>query len=409
MSSNIVLQYSSIIIKFAVRLLLYITILGFIVSFLLLINIKESNRVNFFLFLFFFINNLYSLAHYVTIYAENKTMAAILLVNFTPLFLTVGPILYFYVRGLLRDDYRLSKQDYLHFIPALLLCINILPHLFSSFDSKLEYAERVLRDPAEILSNKNLFIPSTVNFLLRPIIGLIYIFVCVRLIFLKFKNEKPDDKQSKLIFKWLLFLMFNAFLVYTSFLIFTIFSFQTLDYKIAEVKGYYLLNVTLVGLVLFNVSLLFFPKILYGLLQLDFVVKNIQQDADLDLVKKGSRSFEISPQKLELLHHKIEQYCQKKPFLNPDFSLSTMSADTDIPVHHLSYYFNEHLNINFNTWKNDHKIDFVIYLIQNGNNEMLTLDALAKQAGFGSRTTFFNAFKQKMGLTPSEFLNKQQN
>ena len=390
-------------------MLLYITILGFIVSFLLLINIKESNRVNFFLFLFFFINNLYSLAHYVTIYAENKTMAAILLVNFTPLFLTVGPILYFYVRGLLRDDYRLSKQDYLHFIPALLLCVNILPHLFSSFDSKLEYAERVLHNPAEILNNKNLFVPSVVNFMLRPVIGLIYIFVCIRLIFLKFKNEKPDDKQSKLIFKWLLFLMFNAFLVYTSFLIFTIFSFQTLDYKIAEVRGYYLLNITLVGLVLFNVSLLFFPKILYGLLQLDFVVKNVQQENDPELVKKGVRSFEISAQKLELLHHKIEQYCQTKPFLNPDFSLSTMSADTDIPVHHLSYYFNEHLNINFNTWKNDHKINFVIYLIENGNNEMLTLDALAKQAGFGSRTTFFNAFKQKMGLTPSEFLNKQQN
>ena len=84
-----------------------------------------------------------------------------------------------------------------------------------------------------------------------------------------------------------------------------------------------------------------------------------------------------------------------------------MSADTDIPVHHLSYYFNEHLNINFNTWKNDHKINFVIELIEKGNYELLTLDALAKQAGFGSRTTFFNAFKQKTGLTPSEFLNKQ--
>ncbi len=108
-------------------MLLYITILGFIVSFLLLINIKESNRVNLFLFIFFFINNLYSLAHFATIYSGSKTMIAILLVNFTPLFLTVGPILYFYVRGVLRDDYRLSKSDWLHFIPALILCINIYP------------------------------------------------------------------------------------------------------------------------------------------------------------------------------------------------------------------------------------------------------------------------------------------
>ena len=391
-------------------MLLYITILGFIVSLLLLINIKESNRVNLFLFGFFFINNLYSLAHYATIYSGSKAMIAILLVNFTPLFLIVGPVLYFYVRGVLRDDFRLSKLDYLHFLPALLLCINILPHLFSSYEDKIEYAGRVLQNPAEILRNKNLFIPSVVNFIFRPLIGLIYVVICIRLMFLKFKYEKPEDKQSILIFKWLSFLIFNTLLVYASFLVFTIFSFQTLDYKIAEVKGYYFLNITLVGLVLFNVSLLFFPNILYGLPQLDFVLHNKQKEVVQDnSIKKAIRSFEISEEKLALLHDKIEQYCETKPYLNPDFSLSTMSADTDIPVHHLSYYFNEHLNINFNAWKNDQKINYVIELIENGSNELLTLDALAKQAGFGSRTTFFNAFKQNMGLTPSEFLNKQSN
>jgi AraC-like DNA-binding protein len=391
-------------------LLLYITILGFIVSFLLLINIKESNRVNAFLFAFFFINNLYSLAHYATIYSGSKTMIAILLVNFTPLFLAVGPLLYFYVRGVLRDDYRLSKTDYLHFLPTFLLCINILPHLLSSFDDKLEYATRVLSNPAEILRNKNIFIPSVVNFLLRPIIGLIYGVICVRLMFLKFKYEKPEDRQSKLIFKWVSFLILNTLFVYASFLVFTIFSFQTLDYKIAEVKGYFFLNISLIGLVLLNGSLLFLPNILYGLPQLDFIVPNRRQPEFVtELPKKGVRSFEISSEKLELLHNKIDQYCLEKPYLNPEFSLSTMSADTDIPVHHLSYYFNEHLNINFNTWKNDHKINYVIELIDNGSNELLTLDALAKQAGFGSRTTFFNAFKQKMGSTPSEFLNKQNN
>ncbi len=389
-------------------MLLYITILGFIVTFLLLINIKESNRVNLFLFGFFFINNLYSLAHYATIYSGSKTMIAIMLVNFTPLFLILGPVLYFYVRGVLRDDYRLSKTDWLHFIPAFILLINILPHLFSSFEYKLSFGARVLSSPSEILNNKNLFIPSGVNFLLRPIIGLIYVAICIRLMYLKFKHERPDNKQAKLIYTWLSFLIFNTLLVYASFLIFTIFSFQSLDYKIAEVRGYYFLNITLIGLILFNISLLFFPNILYGLPQLDFALPNKLNASAAELLpRRVVRSFEISEEKLQLLHDKIEHYCQTKPYLNPDFSLSTMSAYTDIPVHHLSYYFNEHLNINFNTWKNDHKINYVIELIDKGSNELLTLDALAKQAGFGSRTTFFNAFKQKMGLTPSEFLNKQ--
>ncbi len=391
-------------------MLLYITILGFIVSFLLLINIKESNRVNIFLFAFFFINNLYSLAHYATIYSESKTLIAILLVNFTPLFLLVGPVLYFYIRGLLRDDYRLSKLDWLHFIPALLLLINITPHLFSSFSEKLEYANRVIQSPSEIVNYKNIFIPATLKFILRPFFGLLYIALCIRMVYIKFKDERPETDQSKLIFKWTIFLIFNTLLVYVSFLIFTIFSYQSNDYKIAEVKGFYFLISTLVGLVLLNISLLFFPNILYGLPQLDYVlpIKNkILDEETSELIKRNAKSFEISQEKLKLLDDKIQQYILSKPYLNPDFNLSTMSADTDIPVHHLSYYFNEHLNINFNTWKNDHKINHIIFLIENGSNEMLTLDALAKQAGFGSRTTFFNAFKQKTGLTPSEYLNKR--
>ena len=390
-------------------MLLSITILGFIVSILLLINIKESYKVNFFLFIFFIINNLYSLAHYATIYSGSKSMVAILLVNFTPLFLLVGPMLYFYVRGVLRDDYKFEKFDWLHFIPAFILLINILPHLFSSYAYKLSFAERVLMNPAEILNNVNLFIPSVVNFLSRPIIGLIYVGICIRLMLLKFKFEKPENKQSLLIYRWLSLLIFNTLLVYVSFLIFTIFSFQSLDYKIAEVKGYYFLNLSLIGLVLFNLTLLFFPNILYGLPQLDFLLPNRSKPSTLEPEpKKLIKSFEISEEKLELLQDKIETYSLTKPYLNPDFSLSVMSASTDIPVHHLSYYFNEHLNVNFNTWKNDHKINFVIEQIEKGNNQLLTLDALAKQAGFVSRTTFLSAFKQKVGLTPTEFLNTLQ-
>lgn len=337
-------------------------------------------------------------------------MIAILLVNFTPLFLLAGPTLYFYVRGVLRDDYRFSKLDWLHFIPAFLLFINITPHLFSSFEYKLSFGERVLFNPSEILNHKYLFVPSKFNFLLRPFIGLTYVSICIRLMFLKFKYEKPEDKQSKLIFRWLSFLIFNTLLLYVSFMVFTLLSFETLDYKIAEVRGYYLLNISLIGLVFFNLTLFFFPNILYGLPQLDFLLPpKVKQTLSESVPKKMVKSFEISEEKLELLHDKIETYCLSKPFLDPAFSLSIMSANTDIPVHHLSYYFNEHLNINFNTWKNDYKINYVIELTEKGNYEILTLDGLAKQAGFGSRTTFFNAFKQKTGLTPSEFLNKQNN
>ena len=392
-------------------MLLSITIFGFVVTFLLLINLRQSNKANIYLFFFLLINNTYSLSHYATIYSGNKFLIAIMLVHFTPLYLLLGPLFYFYVRGLLKDDFRLSKLDFLHFIPAVLFFINITPYVFKSWDYKLLYAANVIKDAHNFLNIDYLFMPSSISFLSRPIIAIVYVIASVVLIFRRGLNERYINIQAKLIFKWLTFFIIISTILYLGFLFFTFSAFYIDTLKVESRQGDFILYSTIGGLLLLNLSLLFFPNILYGLPQLDYAIatkENKLLEEQLGIaedIKKQTRSFEISPEKLNLLKLKIDKYIQQKPYLNPEFNLSVMSADTDIPVHHLSYYFNEQLKINFNTWKNDLKIAHVIDLIRNGSGEILTLDALAKQAGFGSRTSFFNSFKQKIGVTPSEYLN----
>lgn len=252
--------------------------------------------------------------------------------------------------------------------------------------------------------------PQT-SFLTRPIIALGYVIASVVLVFRRGLNEKYLTHQAKLIYKWIILLISTSAILYFGFLLFTAISFYTLNFEIATAQGKIILLATIIGLIILNLSLLFFPNILYGLPQLDYAIvtkENRAEEERLGIaedVKKQTRTFEISEEKLNLLNLKIERYIEHKPYLSPEFNLTMMSSDTDIPVHHLSYYFNEHLKINFNTWKNDLKIDHVIHLIRNGSGEILTLDALAKQAGFGSRTSFFNSLKQKIGVTPSEYLN----
>ena len=393
-------------------MLLSITIFGFIVTFLLLLNLKQSNKANIYLFFFLLINNTYSLSHYATVYSGNRYLIAVMLVHFTPLYLLIGPFFYFYVRGLLTDDHKLNKWDYVHFIPAILFFINITPYIFHTWDYKLLYADNVVKDAHNFLNIDYLFIPTTISFLSRPVVAIIYVIASVVLIFRKGLNENYLNHQAKLIFKWLVLFIFISIVLYFGFLFFTITSFITKDVNFANKQGEFILYATIGSLLFLNLSLLFFPNILYGLPQLDYAIVTNQNRAEeerlgiVEDVKKQSRSFEISAEKLNLLSLKINRYIEAKPYLNPEFNLTVMSTDTDIPVHHLSYYFNEHLQVNFNTWKNDLKIDHVIYLIRNGSGEILTLDALAKQAGFGSRTSFFNSFKQKMGITPSEYLNR---
>lgn len=387
-------------------MLLYLTILGFLVTFLILINLRTSNKANLFLFFFLLINNIYSLSHYAAIYSGNKHFTAIMLVHFTPFYLLLGPLFYFYVRGLINDDASLSKKDIIHFIPAILILINISPYIFQEIDQKLFFATEVIKDPVNILKYNFLFISPTANFISRPIFAISYLIPAVFLIYKKRLNENYNDIQAKLIYRWLISLIGITALLYFAFLIFSIIGYTTLNANETADRGEYVLYASAIGLLLLNFSLLFFPNILYGLPQLDYamIISRNKVVVPNEEIKKEVKSFEISEDKLSLLKSKIDAYLLTLPYISLNFTLSVMSAETDIPAHHLSYYLNEHLKLNFNTWKNDLRINHVINLINSGSYESLTLDALSKQSGFGSRSSFINAFKLKTGQTPSEYL-----
>jgi AraC-like DNA-binding protein len=311
------------------------------------------------------------------------------------------------VRSLVVDDYKLSKQDYLHFIPAGIILINVMPYLFKGFDYKLAYAITVMENPANLVNFDYLFISPYWNFLLRPLHALFYVILSVVLIYKNKLNLSENNNQSGLIFKWLWMLIGVALVLYFSFFLFSIVGFITKDYNTTSIQAYYVLFATAVSLVVLNFSLLFFPNILYGLPQLDFKLsslKGVAKKQEETEEKRLSKTFEISEDKLQLLNNKIDNYLDSLPYLKANFNLTMMSSDTDIPVHHLSYYFNEYMKTNFNTWKNDLKIDHVLELMKDGTYENLTLDALSKKAGFGSRSSFINSFKTKTGLTPSEYL-----
>jgi AraC-like DNA-binding protein len=358
------------------------------------------------LFFFLFINNIYSLSHYAALNSGNKYFIAVMLVHFTPFYLLLGPFFYFYVRGLVYDDHKLYKKDIVHFIPAIFILINISPYLFFGFDQKLIYAAEVIKNPNNIFNNNFLFVSPTISFISRPIFAISYVILSASLIYKKGLNENYKDMQPRLIYRWLISLIAMALLLYFTFLLFSIIGYNIRNAKEAEMRSEYILYGTGLGLLLLNFSLLFFPNILYGLPQLDYaMLKKNKPIIELDTsLKKEVKSFEISDDKLSLLSAKIDAYLLSLPYINTNFTLSVMSADTDIPAHHLSYYLNEHLKINFNTWKNDLRINHVIDLINSGSYETLTLDALSKQSGFGSRSSFINAFKLKTGQTPSEYL-----
>ncbi len=92
-------------------------------------------------------------------------------------------------------------------------------------------------------------------------------------------------------------------------------------------------------------------------------------------------------------------------YLQPRYSLSDLAKDTHIPVHHLSAFINKYYKMNFNDFLNLHRIEhFKKRILSDKSWQSLTLEAMARQSGFGNRTTFTLAFKKFNGITPTQFL-----
>jgi AraC-like DNA-binding protein len=121
-----------------------------------------------------------------------------------------------------------------------------------------------------------------------------------------------------------------------------------------------------------------------------------------DIPQPVASDAEIAAQAEIVDRHMKEQ----KPFLKLGFSIQDLSNQTGIPVYQLSPLINGHFKKNFANWVNGFRIEHFIELIP--GHSQLTLEALSKQAGFTSRSTFINSFKKEKGITPREFFKGQK-
>jgi AraC-like DNA-binding protein len=75
-----------------------------------------------------------------------------------------------------------------------------------------------------------------------------------------------------------------------------------------------------------------------------------------------------------------------------------------VPQNHVSYCINTIMQTKFSTLKADLRINYTIELFSGKLKESYTIEGIAQQAGFKTRASFYNAFKEKTGITPTEFI-----
>lgn len=183
---------------------------------------------------------------------------------------------------------------------------------------------------------------------------------------------------------------------------------------------YYILFISF-GYVAMNFLLLIFPQILYGLpfeVESIYKMKFIPQEGNPHFGKKNEEVLEYdelaslkknaplfySPGYIIHIKDLLESSKEKKQFLQSNFMIEHIMIDSVIPVHHISYYFNNIIKLKFAEWRNELRIKYAIELMGKGTMDSVNFKWIATNAGFSSTTTFFRAFKNHTTYTPSEYL-----
>ncbi|MEX0289089.1 MAG: helix-turn-helix domain-containing protein [Flavobacteriaceae bacterium] len=99
---------------------------------------------------------------------------------------------------------------------------------------------------------------------------------------------------------------------------------------------------------------------------------------------------------VELLFN--EQQLYKQVSIKSD----TVARSLGIPTYQLSQIINDQLGMNFNSYVNKFRVAAAKKMLQ--SNPEYTIDAIGKECGFKSKSSFYAAFKKETGTTPSKFV-----
>lgn len=319
-----------------------------------------------------------------------------------PLYYLIAPCFYLFIRGSLDSKYATFRTiDLLHFLIIIPGIISIIPYSFASVVEQQKLVDHIVADVNFAFSD-NKYIVGTWHWFTFPLSACAYTFMQF---LLTFKQRKKLENKSTV--KWIyLFTSICGFLFLGMLMVnFTIL--QNLG------KAWDILHsskmVFAICFALLILSALFFlnPEFLYG-----FVPQDKIANLSIAKVENGGTKTKTSLDEIKTklvdtgLIEQVETFIiNNQIFKKTGLTLSELASLIEIPNHKLSDLFNNHFKLNFNAYINNLRINYIKNRLDTGDWKQFTLEAIANDAGFSSRNTFFVAFKKVMDVTPSAYLS----
>ena len=286
-----------------------------------------------------------------------------------------GPLLYLFVRELLYRNTKNFSAIAPHFLPVLLFDVLFSVSLpifgFKNSDALIQ-----------IINFYGLNIGSL-------IFNLVYWFLAVRLL-LQYWNKRKGKfllRENRIVFHLKRILAVDFFTSISA-LVFIGLSLYNQSFSIGDFQSYYI-NYLLVTFYIY-----FLSYTVYVFPEVELVTPRIP-----------SAKPEVRTLDKESLPELKKKITGNLYFVDPDLNLNKLSEKLEIPPRELSRIINTEGKANFNDFLNEFRIDHFKNLL---DDDQLSIEGMAFESGFKSKTSFYRAFKKSTGQTPLQYKNSQK-
>jgi len=357
------------------NLLIFVGIIhGFIFSFIVLINKKYKSITNKYI-AFTILSLSISILQYWFIDVNINGFASIFKTLRIPCDTLIVPFFYLYVNHYLQN--KVSKNLIILLISPFI--IQLIINLYLYYSSLSYYNFKTLNISMEVIS-------SNINLLL------------IVLIFYQLKKHEHENSnynitKVKIETKWLKQILYIGLTICVFWIIEILYVqivFRTIGFKI-----FYPLWI--------SISILIYWISYVGIYQSKILNerKTIRKSIiKINVENKISKNKKTNTKLFNEINNWI---VNDKIYLNPNLKLDIISEKFNISTGYLSQLINNHSDYNFNDFINLHRINEAKIMLTNPDFDKYTIQSIAYEAGFNSKSSFYSAFKKKENITPNEY------
>lgn len=139
------------------------------------------------------------------------------------------------------------------------------------------------------------------------------------------------------------------------------------------------------------------------------LVMRTMQIIETDSEKPRQKNQQIPASQTSILLHQLESLMlTDRLYLDPEISISKLAKHLSTNEKYLSQLFNQQLKSTFYDYINSLRIIEACRMMTTTGKPTKSVDQIAEDAGFRSRSVFYNAFKKYTGVTPAFFMKSNQ-